>query len=122
MKGIKQTLDYARANFSPYQHKTVRIVEFRGRTASRIVPGDDSVLGIDRPSIARWTTRRRTDIGLPVYRDGEVGARGGRTRWWVGMCRGATCERSSAQSHGADGMKTISPGSHERFEYEMDKY
>ena len=60
MKGMKKSLEYCTTNFSPYQNKTVRIIEFPRYAIFRaVLPGVDSVLREHRLHRARRSLERR---------------------------------------------------------------
>jgi len=126
IKGIKQTLGYCTRNFSPYQNKTVRIVEFpRYATFAESflasIPYSESI-----GFIARVDNTDEEDVDYPFY----VTAHEVAHQWWAhqvvgGNVQGATViSESLAQYTALMVMKhEYGPEHMKRFlKYEMDKY
>ena len=126
MKGMKAALDYCTTNFSPYQNKTVRIVEFpRYATFAQSFPASipySEAIGF----IARVDPKSEEDINYPYY----VTAHEVAHQWWAhqvigGNVQGATLmSESLAQYTAMMVMKhEVGPEQMRRFlKYEMDRY
>ena len=126
MKGMKAALDYCTRNFSPYQNKTVRIVEFpRYETFAQSFPASipySEGIGF----IARVDPTDEEDVDYPFY----VTAHEVAHQWWAhqvigGNVQGATVmSESLAQYTALMVMKReFGPERMKRFlKYEMDKY
>jgi hypothetical protein len=126
MRGMKASLDYCTKNFSPYQNKTVRIVEFP-RYASfaqsflASIPYSESI-----GFIAKVDPASEEDVDYPLY----VTAHEVAHQWWAhqvigGDVQGATMlSESLAQYTALMVMKHIvGPENMRRFlKYEMDRY
>jgi aminopeptidase N len=126
MKGMKLALDYCTKNFSPYQNKTVRIVEFpRYAMFAQSFPASipySEAIGF----IARVDRSSDQDVDYPLY----VTAHEVAHQWWAhqvigGDVQGATMLSESLAQYtalmvmkhevGADQMKKF-------LKYEMDRY
>ena len=91
VKGVKESLDYYTKNFSPYQHKTIRIVEFPryenfAQSFPNTIPYSEG-MGF----IAKVDDKNPKDIDYPFY----VTAHEVAHQWWAhqligGNTRGAT--------------------------------
>jgi ABC-type transport system involved in multi-copper enzyme maturation permease subunit len=91
VKGVKESLDYYSKNFSPYQHKIIRIVEFPrydkfAQSFPNTIPYSES-MGF----IAKVDDKNPKDIDYPFY----VTAHEVAHQWWAhqligGNTRGAT--------------------------------
>ena len=92
IKGIKQTLDYCTRNFSPYQNKTVRIVEFP-RYESFAHPSRRPFLTRRASASSRaWITpMRKMSITRSTSPRMRWRTSGGRTRWWAATSRAPLC-------------------------------
>jgi hypothetical protein len=126
MRGMKASLDYCTKNFSPYQNKTVRIVEF-----PRYASFAQSFLGSIPYSeaigfIARVDPSSEEDVDYPLY----VTAHEVAHQWWAHQVIGADVQgatmlsESLAQYTALMVMKHIvGPENMRRFlKYEMDRY
>jgi hypothetical protein len=79
IEGTKKSLDYFTANFSPYQHKQVRILEFPNYARfAQSFANHDPVLGVDR-FIADLRDPESLDYRSTSPRT-RSGTSGGRTR------------------------------------------
>ena len=124
VKGIKKTLDYCNANFSPYQHKQVRIIEFPryqlfAQSFPNTIPyseGIGFIMDVDKES----------DIDMAFYvTSHEVGH-----QWWGHQVCGANVQgatmmvESMAQYTALMVMEQEYGSEHmEKFlKYEMDRY
>ncbi len=126
MKGMKAALDYCTTNFSPYQNKTLRIVEFpRYATFAQSFPASipySEAIGF----IARVDPKNEEDINYPFY----VTAHEVAHQWWAhqvigGNVQGSTLmSESLAQYTALMVMKReVGPEQMRRFlKYEMDRY
>ncbi|HMD69825.1 MAG TPA: M1 family aminopeptidase [Bryobacteraceae bacterium] len=126
MKGMKDALTYCTANFSPYQNKTLRIVEFpRYATFAQAflatIPFSEGV-----GFIARVDPSNENDIDYPYYVTAhEVGH-----QWWAHQAIGANVQgatvmsESLAQYTALMVMKREFGAEHMRrfLKYEMDRY
>ena len=126
MKGMKLALDYCTRNFSPYQNKTVRIVEFPryasfAQSFPASIPYSESI-----GFIAKVDRSSDEDVDYPVYVTAhEVGH-----QWWAhqvigGDVQGSTMlSESLAQYTALMVMKhEVGPGQMKKFlKYEMDRY
>jgi aminopeptidase N len=126
MKGIRASLDYCTRNFSPYQNKTVRIVEFPryelfAQSFPASIPYSEGI-----GFIARVDPADEEDVDYPFY----VTAHEVAHQWWAhqvigGDVQGATVmSESLAQYTAVMVMKhEFGPEHMKRFlKYEMDKY
>jgi aminopeptidase N len=126
MKGLKDALTYCTANFSPYQNKTLRIVEFPryGRFAQSFLATIPFSEGIG--FIARVDPSDENDIDYPYY----VTAHEVAHQWWAHQAIGANVQGATVMSEslaqytalmvmkrefGAERMKRF-------LKYEMDGY
>jgi hypothetical protein len=88
--GVKKSLDYFTKNFSPYQHKQVRILEFPGYARSRSrsrTPSPSPSRSASSPTCAT-RTRSTTSSTSPRTRSRTSG---GRTRSSAATCRAGRC-------------------------------
>ncbi|SPE24277.1 Putative membrane protein (fragment) [Candidatus Sulfopaludibacter sp. SbA3] len=105
MQGLKDALTYCTKNFSPYQNKTIRILEFPryssfAQSFLASVPYSESIGFRSRLSVLRHGSRS----GPPVV--GPPGSWGGRAR----LCHRF---RVAGRVHGTDGDEEgIRPGAH----------
>ncbi len=126
IQGVKASLDYDTKNFSPYQHRQVRIVEFPRYAAfaqsfPNTIPYSES-LGF----IAKVDANDPKDVNFPFY----VTAHEVAHQWWAhqlvaGDTRGATLlSETLAQYSALMVMKqTYGPARMRRFlRYELDQY
>ncbi|HLK64031.1 MAG TPA: M1 family aminopeptidase [Bryobacteraceae bacterium] len=126
MKGVKASLDYCTRNFSPYQNKTVRIVEFPrydqfAQSFPASIPYSESI-----GFIARVDPADEEDVDYPFYGTAHEVAH----QWWAhqvigGDVQGATVmSESLAQYTALMVMKQeYGPEHMKRFlKYEMDRY
>ena len=124
--GIKSSLDYFTSNFSPYQHKQIRILEFPryqrfAQSFPNTVPYSEGV-----GFIARIDPNDETDINYPIY----VTAHEVAHQWWAhqvigGNVQGATMlSETLAQYSALMVMKrTFGADKMQRFlRYELDRY
>jgi hypothetical protein len=126
MLGMKAALDYCTRNFSPYQNKTLRIVEFpRYASFAQSFPASipySEAIGF----IARVDPSRDEDVDYPYY----VTAHEVAHQWWAhqvigGNVQGATMlSESLAQYTAMMVMKhRVGPDQMRKFlKYEMDRY
>jgi ABC-2 type transport system permease protein len=126
MKGMKAALDYCTTNFSPYQNKTLRIVEFpRYASFAQSFPASipySEAIGF----IARVDPKSEDDVDYPFY----VTAHEVAHQWWAhqvigGNVQGATVmSESLAQYTALMVMKhEVGPAQMRRFlKYEMNRY
>ncbi len=126
IKGMKASLEYCTANFSPYQNKTLRIVEFPryasfAQSFPASIPYSESI-----GFIARVDPKSEDDVDYPFY----VTAHEVAHQWWAhqvigGNVQGATLmSESLAQYTALMVMKhEVGPDQMRRFlKYEMDRY
>ncbi|HEY3835689.1 MAG TPA: M1 family aminopeptidase, partial [Bryobacteraceae bacterium] len=126
MKGMKKSLEYCTANFSPYQNKTVRIIEFPryasfAQSFPASIPFSESI-----GFIARVDPSNDEDVDYPFY----VTAHEVAHQWWAhqvigGNVQGATLmSESLAQYTAMMIMKhEYGPEHMQRFlKYAMDSY
>jgi aminopeptidase N len=126
MKGMKDALTYCTANYSPYQNKTVRIVEFPryasfAQSLLATIPYSEGI-----GFIARVDPSNENDIDYPYY----VTAHEVAHQWWAHQAIGANVQGSTVMSEslaeytalmvmkrefGADHMQRF-------LKYDMDKY
>jgi ABC-2 type transport system permease protein len=126
IKGVKSSLEYYSATFSPYQHKVVRIVEFpRYATFAQSYPNTipySENIGF----IAKVDDSKPKDIDYPFY----VTAHEVAHQWWghqvVGAnTRGSTVLSETLAEYSALMVmkKTMGPGKMRRFlRYNLDRY
>ena len=126
VKGVKKSLDYYTASFSPYQHHQVRIVEFPrydrfAQSFPNTIPFSESI-----GFIARVDDKNPDDIDYPFY----VTAHEVAHQWWAhqvisGDVQGATLlSESMAQYSALMVMKhEYGPDKMKKFlRYELDRY
>lgn len=126
VSGAKDALDYCSRNFSPYQHKVLRIVEFPryamyAQSFPNTIPFSESI-----GFIAKVDPDNPKDIDYPYY----VTAHEVAHQWWAhqliaGNTRGATVLSESLAEYSAlMVMKhTVGPAKMGRFlRYDLDKY
>ncbi|MES2152941.1 MAG: M1 family aminopeptidase [Pseudomonadota bacterium] len=126
VKGVKASLDYCAANFSPYQHKTLRIVEFPRYAAfaqsfPNTIPFSEG-LGF----IAKVDDKNPKDIDYPYYITAHEVAH----QWWghqlVGAdTRGGTVLSETLAEYTALMVmkKAVGPARMRRFlRYDLDGY
>ncbi|WP_207432951.1 ABC transporter permease/M1 family aminopeptidase [Sabulibacter ruber] len=126
IKGVKKSLDYYTANFSPYQHRQVRILEFPGYSAfaqafPNTIPFSESI-----GFIADVDDKDPEDIDYPFY----VTAHEVAHQWWAHQVIGGDVQGSTLMSetmsqysalmvmkkeYGAERMKKF-------LKYEMNNY
>ncbi len=126
MKGLKDSLTYCTENFSPYQNKTLRIVEFPryARFAQSFLATIPFSEGIG--FVARVDPASETDIDYPYY----VTAHEVAHQWWAHQAIGANVQgatvmsESLAQYTALMVMKREFGAEHMRrfLKYEMDRY
>ncbi|MBI3473624.1 MAG: hypothetical protein HY013_19895 [Candidatus Solibacter usitatus] len=126
MKGMKAALDYCTRNFTPYQHKTVRIVEFpRYATFAQSFPASipySEGIGF----IARVNPTDEEDVDYPFY----VTAHEVAHQWWAHQVIGGNVQGSTLMSESLSQYTALMVMKHEhgpeqmkRFlKYEMDRY
>lgn len=126
VRGVKASLEYYSANFSPYQHKLVRVVEFpRYATFAQSYPGTipySENIGF----IAKVDDQDPKDIDYPFH----VTAHEMAHQWWghqlVGAnTRGATVLSETLSEYSALMVmkKTMGPHKMRRFlRYDLDRY
>jgi ABC-2 type transport system permease protein len=126
VKGVKASLAYNAANFSPYQHKMLRIVEFpRYDSFAQSYPGTIAY-SENMGFIARVDPRSAKDIDYPFY----VTAHEVAHQWWghqlVGAnTRGATVLSETLSEYAALMVmkQQVGPLKMRRFlRYELDRY
>ena len=126
VKGVKDSLDYYTRNFSPYQHKIVRIVEFPryeryAQSFPNTIPYSEAV-----GFIARVDDKNPKDIDYPTY----VTAHEVAHQWWAhqlvgGNTRGATVLSETLAEYSALMVmkKSFGPQRMRRFlRYDLNKY
>jgi ABC-2 type transport system permease protein len=126
MKGMKDALEYCTTNFSPYQNKTLRIMEFPryqsfAQSFPASIPYSESI-----GFIARVDPKSDEDVDYPYY----VTAHEVAHQWWAhqvigGNVQGATMlSESLAQYTALMVMKReVGASQMRRFlKYEMDRY
>ncbi len=126
MKGMKAALAYCTANFSPYQNKTLRIVEFpRYASFAQSFPGSipySESIGF----IARVDPKSEDDVDYPFY----VTAHEVAHQWWAHQVIGGNVQGSTLMSESLSQYTALMVMKHEvgpeqmrRFlKYEMDRY
>ncbi|SFU27423.1 ABC transporter permease/M1 family aminopeptidase [Pseudoduganella namucuonensis] len=125
-KGVKDALEYYTRNYSPYQHKVVRIVEFPRYAAfaqsfPNTIPYSESV-----GFIAKVEDRNPKDIDYPFYITAHEVAH----QWWAhqlvgGNTRGATVLSETLSEYSALMVmkKQFGPDKMRRFlRYNLNKY
>ncbi|MES2261866.1 MAG: M1 family aminopeptidase [Pseudomonadota bacterium] len=125
-RGVKEALEYCTKNFSPYQHKIVRIVEFPryekfAQSFPNTIPFSESV-----GFIAKVEDRNPKDIDYPFY----VTAHEVAHQWWAhqlvgGNTRGATVLSETLAEYSALMVmkKTFGPAKMRRFlRYDLNHY
>jgi hypothetical protein len=126
MKGVKDSLDYCTRNFSPYQNKTVRIIEFPryeqfAQSFPASIPYSEGI-----GFIARVDPNDEEDVDYPYY----VTAHELAHQWWAhqvigGDVQGATVMSESLAQYTALMImkREFGPAQMKRFlKYEMDRY
>jgi ABC-2 type transport system permease protein len=126
MKGMKLALDYCTRNFSPYQNKTVRIVEFPryagfAQSFPASIPYSESI-----GFIARVDRSSDEDVDYPLY----VTAHEVAHQWWAhqvigGNVQGATMLSESLAQYTALMVMKHEVGAEQMrkfLKYEMDRY
>jgi ABC-2 type transport system permease protein len=126
VKGAKAALDYDSANFSPYQHKHLRVVEFpRYAAYAQSYPGTipfSEGLGF----IAKVDDKNPKDIDYPFYITAHEVAH----QWWghqlvAGDTRGGTVLSETLAEYSALMVmkKQVGPARMRRFlRYDLDRY
>jgi hypothetical protein len=125
-KGVKDALDYYSKNYSPYQHKVVRIVEFPryakfAQSFPNTIPYSESV-----GFIAKVDDKNPKDIDYPFYITAHEVAH----QWWAhqlvgGDTRGATVLSETLSEYSALMVmkKQYGPDKMRRFlRYDLNKY
>ncbi len=116
VKGIKKTLDYCNANFSPYQHKQVRIIEFpRYRLFAQSFPntipfseGIGFIMDVDKES----------DIDMAFYvTSHEVGH-----QWWGHQVCGANVQGATMMVESMAQYTALMVMEHEYGKNSMEKF
>lgn len=126
VKGVRAALDYSSANFSPYQHKVLRIVEFPrygqfAQSFPNTIPFSESV-----GFIARVDDKNPKDIDYPFY----VTAHEVAHQWWGHQLVGANTRGSTVLSETLAEYtalmvmkKSLGPAKMRRFlRYNLDQY
>jgi hypothetical protein len=126
IKGARASLDYYAANFSPYQHKVLRIVEFPryemfAQSYPSTIPFSESI-----GFIAKVDDKNPKDIDYPFF----VTAHEVAHQWWghqlVGAnTRGSTVLSETLAEYSALMVmkKAVGPGKMRRFlRYDLDRY
>jgi ABC-2 type transport system permease protein len=124
--GVRAALDYGSANFSPYQHKVLRIVEFPrygqfAQSYPNTIPFSESV-----GFIARVDDKNPKDIDYPFY----VTAHEVAHQWWGHQLVGANTRGSTVLSETLAEYtalmvmkKSVGPAKMRRFlRYNLDQY
>ena len=125
-KGVKDALDYYSKNYSPYQHKVVRIVEFPryagfAQSFPNTIPYSESV-----GFIAKVDDKNPKDIDYPYYITAHEVAH----QWWAhqlvgGDTRGATVLSETLSEYSALMVmkKQFGPDKMRRFlRYDLNQY
>ncbi|WP_426111821.1 hypothetical protein [Massilia sp. PWRC2] len=96
IKGARLALDYAAANFSPYQHKVLRIVEVPRNASSGSTQAYPNTVTLPENTafIARVDERDPKDIDYPVY----ITAHDVAQQWWGQQLVGANVRGSTVLS------------------------
>jgi hypothetical protein len=126
MKGMKAALEYCTSNFSPYQNKTARILEFpRYASFAQSFPASipySEAIGF----IARVDPMSEEDINYPFYITAHEIAH----QWWAHQVIGADVQGATMMSESLAQYTALMVMKHEvgpeqmrRFlKYEMDRY
>ena len=126
VKGARASLDYYSANFSPYQHKVLRIVEFPryaqfAQSYPNTIPFSESA-----GFIARVDDKNPKDIDYPLYITAHEVAH----QWWGHQLVGANTRGSTVLSETLSEYsalmvmkKSFGPAKMRRFlRYNLDRY
>ncbi len=126
VRGVKTSLDYYTRNFSPYQHKVVRIVEFPryalyAQSFPNTIPYSEGV-----GFIAKVDDKNPKDVDYPFY----VTAHEVAHQWWAhqivgGNTRGSTVLSETLAEYSALMVmkKTVGPDKMRRFlRYDLERY
>lgn len=126
IKGARASLEYYSANFSPYQHKVLRIVEFPryatfAQSYPNTIPFSESI-----GFIAKVNDKNPKDIDYPFF----VTAHEVAHQWWGHQLVGANTRGSRVLSETLAEYaalmvmkKTVGPGKMRRFlRYDLDRY
>jgi ABC-2 type transport system permease protein len=126
VKGVKAALEYNAKNFSPYQHKVVRIVEFPrygsyAQSYPNTIPFSENV-----GFIAKVDDRNPKDIDYPFY----ISAHEIAHQWWghqlvAGNTAGANVLSETLSEYSALMVmkKAVGPSKMRRFlRYDLDRY
>jgi ABC-2 type transport system permease protein len=126
VRGVKSSLEYYSKNYSPYQHKVVRIVEFPryasfAQSYPNSIPYSESI-----GFIAKVDDNKPKDIDYPFY----VTAHEVAHQWWGhqlvgGNTRGATVLSETLSEYSALMVmkKSFGPAKMRRFlRYDLDRY
>lgn len=94
VKGVKQSLDYFTKNFSPYQHRQVRIIEFPryasfAQSFPNTIPFSESI-----GFIARVNETNPDEVDYPFYVTSHEVAH----QWWAHQVIGANVQGSTLMS------------------------
>ncbi|MDB5963230.1 MAG: hypothetical protein JWP59_4524, partial [Massilia sp.] len=126
VKGARMALDYAATNYSPYQHKVLRIVEFPryaqfAQSYPNTIPFSESA-----GFIAKVDDKNPKDIDYPLY----VTAHEVAHQWWGHQIVGADVRGSTVLSETLAEYtalmvmkQAVGPGKMRRFlRYDLDRY
>ena len=124
IEGVKKSLEYLTANFGPYQHRQVRIVEFPryaqfAQSLPNTIPYSEDIGFIAR-------VEKPTDVDYPFYVTSHEVAH----QWWAHQVIGADAQGSTVLSETLAQYSALmvmehefGPASMRRFlEYELDRY
>ena len=118
IKGVKKSLDYFTDNFSPYQHRQVRILEFPGyasfaQSFPNTIPFSESI-----GFIADVDDSNPEDIDYPFY----VTAHEVAHQWWAHQVIGGNVQGSVLMSETMSQYSALMVMKHEYGEEKMNKF
>mgnify|MGYP005749831589 CR=1 FL=1 len=118
VKGVKKSLDYFTTNFSPYQHRQVRIIEFPGYASfaqafPNTIPFSESI-----GFIADVDDNDPEDIDYPFY----VTAHEVAHQWWAHQVIGGDVQGSVLMSETMSQYSALMVMKHEYGEERMNKF
>lgn len=118
IKGVKKSLDYYTANFSPYQHKQVRILEFPGyqsfaQAFPNTIPYSEAI-----GFIADVDENNPEDVDYPFYITAHEIAH----QWWAHQVIGGDVQGSVLMSETMSQYSALMVMKHEYGEEMMNKF
>ncbi|MCC9136834.1 M1 family aminopeptidase [Pontibacter silvestris] len=118
VKGVKKSLDYYTANFSPYQHKQVRILEFPGYSSfaqsfPNTIPFSESI-----GFIADVDDENPEDVDYPFY----VTAHEVAHQWWAHQVIGGNVQGAVLMSETMSQYSALMVMKHEYGADKMNKF